>query len=91
MGGKRSRTFEDNIKEIIRRSINNPETKGMERYKWVLAAIKMLQLEKMTGTAEHGSGFADIDKDEPEDELDDRGAPDEHDGSGTTRNGHGGA
>jgi len=61
MAGKRTRGFQENLKEHIRRSINNPETKGTEKLKWVLAGIKMLALEKMTGTADHGSGFLNID------------------------------
>jgi hypothetical protein len=67
MPGKRTRTFQDNIKEHIRRSINNPEIRGTEKLKWCLAGIKLLQMEKFGGTTEHGTGFATIDKDEPDD------------------------
>jgi hypothetical protein len=85
--GKRTRTFEDNLQEIIRRSINNTEIKGTEKLKWVLAGIKIVHLQKISGTAEHGTGFDTIDQDDdPDDltnELDEQGARDEHDANGS--------
>jgi hypothetical protein len=84
--GKRTKTFEENIKEHIRRGINNPETRGTERLKYILAGIKLLHLEKITGSQEHGTGFDTIDRDDDDetaDELTEEGARDEHDTNGS--------
>jgi len=81
-GGRgRTRTFEDNLKEHIRRAVNNPEIKGTEKLKWILAGIKMVHLEKIGGTAEHGSGFSTIDQDD-DDVMVERGASNGHDDGG---------
>ena len=90
MAAKRRATLEGSLKEMIRRAINNSEIKGTEKLKWVLAGIKMVHLEKLSGDPQQGTGFADIDRDdEPEDDpgTDERGASDEHDGNGVAGDG----
>lgn len=91
--GRRARSFEANLKEMIRRGINSSE-QGTVRLKWCLAGIKLLQLEKMTGSAEHGTGFASLDDEAEPDETEleltesaeEEGAPD----GGSTGHGNGG-
>jgi hypothetical protein len=85
--GTRTRSFEANLKEIIRRNVNNHEIKGTEKLKWILAGIKLLQLEKITGSPDHGAGFATLDRDDDDDDMPEEGAPNGDDGA--TGNGGG--
>lgn len=77
MAGKRTRSYEANIDDHIRRLVNNPAVKGSERIKVLTLAVKWYAVKKGFGTSEHGTGFDTIDRDEdvladePEDETTD--------------------
>ena len=93
MAGKRTRSYEANIDDHIRRLVNNPQVKGSERIKVLTLAVKWYAVKKGFGTSEHGSGFDSIDQDEELAEKDDdietveivddeRGARNGHDTTG---------